>query len=101
MEYRRYAIFFLMMRTAVIFSAMAAAFGQSYTVTQLSVPSIAYSAVPYAINNSGQVAETLFFGSEGPYQAYIGSVSGNTPVPIPFGWTDSAGWGQKAFHWHA
>ncbi len=44
-----------------------------------------------AINDSGQVAGSVFNIVGGPEQAFIGTASGVTLIPLPTGWSSTAG----------
>ena len=62
-----------------------------YQVQVVQSPPGASGVVMSGVNDAGQVAGTANFYGGGPAQAFIASTSGATLIPLPAGWTRSAG----------
>ena len=80
-----------MLRTALVCVVSVAAFGATYSVAVIPAPSglTIYNII--GINDSGQVAGTGSIGATN--QAFIGSPSGSTAIPLLAGWRSSFGAG--------
>jgi hypothetical protein len=77
----------------LVFSAVALA--GSYTVSVILPPSGFNIANMAGINNSGQAAGTAYTGTTS--QAFIGSPSGSTLIPVPAGLSGAGGSGINNF----
>jgi hypothetical protein len=62
-----------------------------YSVEALSVPSLSGIAV-FGLNDLGQVAGYGYYATTDQYQAFIGTTSGSTLIPLPSGWTSALGY---------
>lgn len=79
--------------SAFVFSA--AAFGGSYTASVIPPPS-GFIASMVGINNSGQVTGIAYNSYNATIgQAFIGSPSGSTVIPLPAGWGQAYGNGNN------